>query len=212
MLTRRAAVALRPGRRPGTLRAAILRAARRLHAAHGVEGITARALAQAVGVSPTALYLHFRSLEDVFEQLRMEGHERLAGYLKAAGGDTALARIRAMGRAYFRFGVEHGGDFDLMFHGRPGAARRRDAVHREMFTLLILRDAVVAGIAAGELRNDLDPMVVTNALWATVHGVTALRAAGLLVETSDGHADEVLDAVLDGALRWIVPAGRARRR
>ena len=57
-----------------------------------------------------------------------------------------------MGRAYFRFGVEQPADFDLMFHGRPGDARRREAVHREMFTLLILRDVVVAGIAAGELR------------------------------------------------------------
>jgi len=209
MLTRRATATSRPGRRPEGLRTAILRAARRLHAAHGIEGVTARALAQAVGVSPTALYLHFRSLEEVFEQLRMEGHERLAAYLRAAGGNTATARIREMGRAYFRFGVEHREDFDLMFQGRPGAARRRAAVHREMFTLLLLRDAVVAGIAAGELRKDLDPMVATNALWAAVHGVTALRAAGLLVETSDGHADEVVDAVLDGAMRRIVPASRA---
>lgn len=211
MLTGRAAVTPRAGRRPGTLRAAILRAARRLHAAHGADGVSARALARAVGVSPTAIYLHFRGLEDVLEQLRMEGHDRLAAYLRAAGGETAPERLRAMGRAYFRFGVEHAEDFDLMFHGRPGAARRRDAVHREMFTLLILRDAVVAGVAAGELRDDVDPMVVTNALWAEVHGVTALRAAGLLVETSDGHADEVLEAVLDGALRWIAPQKTGRR-
>jgi hypothetical protein len=81
-----------------------------------------------------------------------------------------------------------------------------------MFTLLILRDVVVAGIAAGELRDDVDPTVATNTLWADVHGVTALRAAGLLVETSEGHADEVLEAVLDGALRWIAPAGTGRRR
>ena len=215
MSTRRAAVARsgrRPARRPGSLRAAILRAARRLHATRGADAVTARALAQAVGVSPTAIYLHFRSLEDVFEQLRMEGHQRLAGYLEDARGETAPERLRAMGRAYFRFGAEQPADFDLMFHGRPGAARRRDAVHREMFTLLILRDVVVAGIAAGELRDDVDPAVATNTLWADVHGVTALRAAGLLVETSEGHADEVLQAVLDGALRWIAPAGTGRRR
>ena len=99
-----------------------------------------------------------------------------------------------------------------MFNGRPGAARRRDAVHREMFTLLILRDAVVAGVTAGDIRDDVDPMVLTNALWAEVHGVTALRASGLLDETSDGHADEVLDTVLEGGLRWIAPPGPGRRR
>jgi AcrR family transcriptional regulator len=212
MLTRSAGRAASRGRR-GTrdLRAAILRAARRLHGAHGSDGVTARAVAQAVGVSPTALYLHFRSIDDLLDQLRMEGHERLAGYLRAAEGATAGERIRAMGRAYHRFGIENPGAFDLMFHARDGSPHHRAAVQREMFTLLLLRDVVVAGIAAGELRRDLDPMVVTNALWAEIHGVTSLTIAGLLVETSAGHADAVLDAVLDGAVRWLAPA-RARTR
>jgi AcrR family transcriptional regulator len=212
MLTRSAGRTASKARR-GTrdLRAAILRAARRLHGAHGSDGVTARAVAQAVGVSPTALYLHFRSIDDLLDQLRMEGHERLAGYLRAAEGSRAGERIRAMGRAYHRFGTENPGAFDLMFHARGGTPHRRAAVQREMFTLLLLRDVVVAGIAAGELRRDLDPMVVTNALWAEVHGVTSLTIAGLLVETSAGHADAVLDAVLDGAVRWLAPAGARTR-
>src|SRR5262245_9309953 len=147
MLTQRSGSTARPRRAGAELRTAILRAARKLHAARGADGVTARALAQAVGVSPTALYLHFRGIDDVLEQLRMEGHERLAGYLGAAEGSSAVERIRAMGRAYHRFGVEHPAEFDLMFHDRPAAARRADAVRREMFTLLILRDVVVAGIA-----------------------------------------------------------------
>jgi AcrR family transcriptional regulator len=212
MLTRSAGRAASKGRR-GTrdLRAAILRAARRLHGTHGSDGVTARAVAQAVGVSPTALYLHFRSIDDLLDQLRMEAHERLAGYLRAAEGSTATERIRAMGRAYHRFGVENPGAFDLMFDARHQTPHRRAAVQREMFTLLLLRDVVVAGIAAGELRRDLDPMVVTNALWAEIHGVTSLMIAGLLVETSAGHADAVLDAVLDGAVRWLAPAAARAR-
>lgn len=210
MLTSRSGAAVRTRRAGGDLRNAILRAARRLHAARGADGVTARALAQAVGVSPTALYLHFRGIDDVLEQLRMEGHERLATYLRGATGTSAPERIRAMGRAYYRFGLEHPGEFDLMFHDRPAAARRPDAVRREMFTLLILRDVVVAGIAAGELRADLDPMVITNALWAEIHGVTSLMTSALLVETSAGHAEEVLEAVLDGIARWLAapPAER----
>jgi AcrR family transcriptional regulator len=207
MLTARA-TAPRSRRAGRDLRAAILRAARQLHRAHGTEGVTARALAHAVGVSPTALYLHFRGIDDILEQLRMEGHERLASYLRAAAGATAGERIRAMGRAYYRFGIENPANFDLMFHGRPGASRRREAVQREMFTLLLLRDVVVAGMASGELRRDLDPMVVTNALWAEIHGVTSLMTSGLLIETSAGHADDVLAAVLDGVLRWLAPAAR----
>ena len=213
MLTKRAPSGRRAPRRSGDLRAAILRAARRLYLAHGSDGVTARRVARAIGTSPTAIYLHFRGLGDILEHLRMEGHELLASHLNAVDATLpALERLREMGRAYFRFGVEHPGYFDLMFQGRPGMRRRREAVQREMFTLLILRDVVLAGMARRELRSDLDPTVVTNALWAEIHGVTALMTAGLLVETSAGHADDVRDAVLDGALAWLAPPGRAERR
>ncbi len=204
MLTRRTPTRTRTARRPGDLRTAILREARRLYLAHGSDAVTARAIAQRVGVSPTALYLHFRSLDDIYQALRLEGHERLAGYLRdAAAGRAPAEAVRAMGRAYYRFGVEHRGYFDLMFHDRTGAARSREAVQREMFTLLLLRDVVAAGLAGGAFRRDVDPMVATNALWAKIHGVTALMVAGLLVETAAGHADAVVEAVLDAALHWL---------
>lgn len=212
MLTKRAPSVSRASRRSGDLRAAILHAARRLYLAHGTDGVTARRVARAIGTSPTAIYLHFRGLGDILEHLRMEGHELLASYLTAVdAGLPALERLREMGKAYFRFGVEHPGYFDLMFQGRPGTRRRREAVQREMFTLLILRDAVQAGMARRQLRSDLDTTVVTNALWAEIHGVTALMTAGLLVETSSGRAEDVRDAVLDGTLAWLAPVRTGRR-
>src|SRR5262249_42863440 len=106
MLTRRVSSARRAPRRSGDLRAAILRAARRLYLAHGSDAGPARRVARAIGTSPTAIYLHFRGLGDILEHLRMEGHELLASYLTAAGATLpALERLREMGRAYFRFGV-----------------------------------------------------------------------------------------------------------
>jgi len=198
----------RPRRRArGDLRTALLASARRLYFAHGPDGVSARKITQAVGVSATTLYLHFKSVDDVLDHLRIEGHEILARYLR--GADPALpapARIRAMGRAYHRFGLENSRYFDLMFGPKPGGPRRREAVQREMFTLLLLRDTVQAGIATGALRRDLDLGVATNALWAEIHGVTALAVTGLLVETAAGHAEEVLEAVLDAAERWLLPA------
>jgi len=64
---------------------------------------------------------------------------------------------------------------------------------------------VQAGIATSALRRDLDPAVATNALWAEIHGITALAVAGLLMETAAGHADDVLEAVQDAAERWLLP-------
>ena len=98
-----------------------------------------------------------------------------------------------------------------MFQGRPGMRRRRAAVQREMFTLLSCATRCKRAWRAAELRSDLDATVVTNALWAEIHGVTALMTAGLLAETSSGHAEDVRDAVLDGALAWLAP-GRTGQR
>jgi AcrR family transcriptional regulator len=199
--------ARRPARRrkrPGDVRAAVLAAARRLYFAHGAAGVSARKIAQAVGCSPTAIYLYYRGIADLLEHLRMEGHALLARALQDVDPRLpALERVKAMGRAYHRFGVAHRRYYALMFSLRPEETPRREAVQREMLTLMLLRDAVQVGMARGEIRRDLDPMVVTNVLWAKIHGVTALAVSGLLPETAAGHDAEVLDAMLESAVRWL---------
>jgi len=139
----------------------------------------------------------------------LEGHALLAGYLAAAGPDLpALERIRAMGRAYYRFGLEHPKQYALMFNVRADETPRHEALVREMETLMLLRRVVEEGIARGEVRADLDPMVTTNALWAQIHGVTALTVSRLLAETTHGDEASVVDAVLDATAAWITPQER----
>jgi len=191
---------------PGAARAAILGAARRLYVAHGASGVSARKIARELGCSPTAIYLYYPSIPDIIEHLRMEGHGLLAARLRRVDPKLpTLERVRAMGRAYWRFALEHRGYYALMFTLRAAETPRREAVQREMATLFILRDVVVRGIEAGELRRDLDPTVVTNVLWAKIHGVAALAVSGLLVQTAPGHREEVLEAMLESAARWLAP-------
>jgi AcrR family transcriptional regulator len=189
----------RRAERTTSTRSAILRAARRLYLAAGVEGVSARKIAREAGCSPTAIYLYFRSVPDLLEHLRMEGHTILTARLRDVAAASTPERLRAMGRAYFRFGLEYPAFYALMFSVRPAETSRREAVQREMQTLLVVRDVVAAGMHAGELRPG-DPSVAANALWAQVHGVTALAVSGLLLETAPGHRDEVLETVLDAGL------------
>ena len=71
-----------------------------------------------------------------------------------------------------------------------------------------LRDAVQRGVDRGEIRNDRDPMVITNALWSQIHGVTALAVSGLLLATAAGQHAEVLEGVLASAVGWLLPEHR----
>ena len=91
-----------------------------------------------------------------------------------------------------------------MFSLRPAEMPGRAAVQREMQTLFIVRDVVAAGMEAGELRRG-DATVVANALWAQVHGVTALAVSGLLFATAPGHDQDVLETVLESALARLRP-------
>jgi AcrR family transcriptional regulator len=156
-------------------------------------------------VSPTAIYLYFRGVTDLLEHIRLEGHALLATRLRETPADLdPVERLRAMGRAYFRFGVEQPEFYALMFSVRSADLPGRDAVQREMQTLLVVRDVVAAGIQSGAIRAG-DPTVFANALWAEVHGVTALTVSGLLFQTAPGHADEVLETVLSSGLDALRP-------
>jgi AcrR family transcriptional regulator len=201
--------ARRAAKRPRTdFATAILDAARALCFAHGSAGISARKIAARAGCSATTLYLYYRNIDDLLHHLRMEGHALLAGaFSRIDPRRPALERVRAMGRAYYLFGIEQRGYFDLMFGPPPRTAPRRDLVQREMYTLMLLRDVVKSGIDGGEIRADLDVMVATNALWAEIHGITALAVSGMLMQTAAGHDADVLEAILDGAARWLEPAG-----
>jgi AcrR family transcriptional regulator len=202
--------ATRAGRRAPArrLERRILDAARRLYFAHGADGVSARKIATAVGVSPTAIYLHYDGIADVLHALRMEGHGKLATYLNGVDARLpAMERLAEMGRAYHRFGVEHHAYYELMFLVRSAETPRRDVVQQELFTLMLLRDAVAAGMASGELRRDLDPMTVTTALWAQVHGVTSLAVSGLLVQATPDAQREVLEGVFAAAEAWLRPEG-----
>ena len=191
-------------RRAAGLKPAILDAARTLCFSAGVAGISARKIARQVGCSATAIYLHYRNLSDVLHHLRMEGHQLLADYFRAV--DPALPpleRLGEMGRAYYRFGLDHPNYYELMFLYRLQEPVQREFVQQEIFTLLLVRDAVKGGQDAGVVRRDLDPFTIAHGLWSTMHGLTSLAVAGLLVRTAPGQDGQLLEGALQSIERYV---------
>ena len=206
MLSKRAA---RPGPRAGRaglvdIRTRILDAARAITLAEGPHGVSARKIAQRVGCSATAIYLYYRSIDDLLHHLRMEGFEVLVRYLRDVDSTLEpVERVVAMGRQYWRFGREHANAYELMFLHRFRRTPRPEVVQREIYALMLLRDVVKEGIDGGAFRRDLDLMATTNALWAEIHGLTSLAVSGRLLQTAAGHDQDVLETVLDGIAHWL---------
>src|SRR3982750_4104215 len=125
-------------------RTRIMDAARDLFAREGYEAVSMRRVAEAIEYSPTAIYVHFRDKQDLMLQICQCDFMGLAigvGELQKIA--DPVERIRRMGHAYIRFGVEHPNHYKLMFMTRvefPPDAAEKDSNHgkidRDSYALL----------------------------------------------------------------------------
>src|SRR5882757_1174844 len=188
----------------GDLRTAVLAAAGKILEKEGLDALTLRAVARAVGVSHTAPKNHFGDLEGLLSELAGLGYRRfgetLAAAMHAEGADPR-ARMRAMGRAYVGFARAYPGLFILMFRGERIDMRRpalRDAIESARTAL---RNATISS-APVTPQPPLQLAARATASWALVHGFAMLLLDGRLQHTiatlPDGDgAEGLLEAVLD---------------
>src|ERR1700761_499912 len=89
-------------------RAEILEAAERIFVAEGYEGATIRKIADEVGVSPTALYMHFPDKHAMLTEIAAQALARLTEEAAAIAAEPtdAADRIRRLLEAHVSFG-EH---------------------------------------------------------------------------------------------------------
>lgn len=185
-------------------RAEILEAAERIFIAEGYDGATIRRIADEVGVSSTALYMHFPDKSAIL----MEICERTIEVLLERNRDIAgkpidsVVRVRMMLDAYMRWGLEHPNAYQLVYSApRPTnwADEAADALAEECYGIFA---GVVREIAAaGRLRNGTANSAA-QALWMSCHGVVALMAARPNFEWAE--REEVIQVTLDGLINGMV--------
>ena len=93
-------------------RAEILAAAERIFVEHGYEGATIRKIADEVGLSSTALYMHFPDKGAILQEISRQAFEalRAANERAMAQSGPAEDRLRRMMRAYVEFGFSNPND------------------------------------------------------------------------------------------------------
>ncbi|HXY91821.1 MAG TPA: TetR/AcrR family transcriptional regulator [Acidimicrobiia bacterium] len=161
------------------LRAQILVAAERLLVETGNEDdVSIRSIADAVGVTPPSIYLHFPDKETLLFAVCDRQFARFDEALEAAGA-TATDPVVALERRaeeYVRFGLEHPEAYRIMFMGRSTLVdRHTDMVEKAGTTAFNhLVAAVQRAIDNGGLRADLDALQGAIFLWTGMHGITSL--------------------------------------
>src|SRR4029077_8837765 len=99
---------------PTTRRIAV--AGRGLLDKEGTEDVTMRRVARAAGITPTAIYRHYRNRADLLNALADDGVPELAAWLagKLFSGDIEQ-RLMKMGDIYLDHALRHPRLFELMF-------------------------------------------------------------------------------------------------
>jgi AcrR family transcriptional regulator len=172
----------RRGYHHGNLKEALIEAARRFIAERGLTGFTLVDAARLVGVTPAALYRHFRGREALVAEVADRGFTDLAERLGRAlrGPGTPLERFTRMGEAYLAFAEQEPGYYLAMFSPRGEEACPRGAQPTAgppgAFDLLV--EALATTFPEG--FGEVDPRFVALEVWALSHGIATLAAAGQL--------------------------------
>lgn len=162
----------------------ILDAARELFATEGYEGVSMRQVAEKIEYSPTAIYVYFTDKEELFRELCHEDYARLAQVFQSSVMSTEpVERLKQIGAIYTEFGTRYPNHYKFMFM-MPHPAQEFDETDRDMHgnpekdAYAFLKWAVQQAIDAGSFREDVcDAEVVSQTLWAAVHGVISLEIA-----------------------------------
>ncbi len=190
------------------LRDEVLAAVNRLlHEWGSDEKLTMRAVAQAVGVTPGSIYLHFADKTELVWAALADKYRQLADQMRTAEHAVADAgpreRLRAQVHAYCRFAMDNPGHYRLMYEVRqPIVERERMGLHPARLVSARLRRGLADCADAG-YPLALPLYQATHTLWTGLHGLVSVQHSLAI----DGSPDQ-LAGMADGFLDIIVSPQR----
>lgn len=132
-----------------------------------------RAVADQVGVTTPAVYLHFRDKAELVDAVCLRAFDGLEREMlgAAAGTDDPFQALRLRAAAYARFALDHAVEYRLLMEprSRPAGVEHRDAAQALLEHLVVaVQPCVDAGVFRGDARE------LTFGIWAAIHGCVML--------------------------------------
>jgi AcrR family transcriptional regulator len=185
--------------RPGHDRAAVLRAAIELFNRKGYDATSIGDVAEALGVTKSAVYHHVPSKEHLLSEAL---DEALAGLEEAvdaavAGGGSAYDRLRTVVRRSVEVLVDHQPAVTLLLRVHGNGETERAALERRRRIDARLAVLVAEAAAGRSLRADLDPELVSRLLFGMVNSLVEWYRPTGPVDASD-LADAITALAFEG--------------
>ena len=165
-----------------------------------------RAIADAVGITPPSIYLHFADKDELILEVCREQFRMLDEHIQAAtaGIEDPIEALRACGRAYVDFGLSNAEGYRVLFMGRwdPGD-KLPEPSEVELAAFIHLVENVERGMRQGRVAPG-DPQLVALGLWAAAHGITSLLISHPGFPWPPDRS-AMLDCLLAQALEGVLP-------
>lgn len=158
------------------VRQEIMDAARELFVNEGFERVSMRKIAEKINYSPTTIYLYFDDKADLLHHICERTFRQLAQGVSSIGESSGdpIEKLRLGLNEYIRFGLEHPGEYELVFISPLPVGKDADFEDTSGKTAFeTLRKSVRECAEAGLLKNK-EVETVSQVLWAGIHGVTSL--------------------------------------
>jgi AcrR family transcriptional regulator len=192
------------------IRGKILDAAREMFVTEGFDSVTMRRIAERIEYSPTAIYFHFKDKEALLRELCATDFRTLAEQFYAiAQIADPIERLRRTGHAYVQFGLNNPGHYRMMFMTPHPPVNSTDVDlekgNPEQDAYAFLKAIIVQAVAEKLLTSD-DVDLISQTMWAGVHGVISLQIAKcnddwIEWRDVDKRADMMIEALIAGLVR-----------
>jgi AcrR family transcriptional regulator len=177
----------------GDLREALIEQAITSVNAVGADHVSLRAVAAAVGVSPSAAYHHFADKEALIEAVRERGFLDLDSFILAqvstdTGQSNPIELLRHSAKAYISYAVDHPHLFQVMFSGIQ-TRRRPEYIENSILSML-------AHLQSEYGFAETDSHLLESVLLASVHGIAALVIEGRMNRDQVPAAVDMLTTII----------------
>jgi AcrR family transcriptional regulator len=186
-------------------RRAILDATESLLVEEGYESFSIRRLVERCGYTAPTIYHHFGDKPGLLDALLEEVFQKLVRSIRRVPeSDDPIEYLRALARAFVRFGLRNPTHYRLLTQPRDPASpvprsaeEARELLERPLLELWEL----------GRLRSR-DARSASQSFWALADGLIHLQSCRPEHDWSKSLVEDSIGALLSGL---IVPAGRSRR-
>lgn len=167
------------------------------------ESVSIRAVADRVGCTPPAIYLHFFDKQELLFDVCARRFRQLSEWVDAAtdGIEDPIEALEVGTRAYVRFGLQHPEHYRILFMGRSLLTIEQiDEMRRTGVTGFgRLVDRCQICVDAGRVKP-VDASTMAHSIWALCHGVVSLFIAKPQSERPEASElfDHLIGAYLNG--------------